>query len=69
MDDFLLYSIESFPPMPESITKLNELYARPEINSKEVEGIIQADPVLYRYLYYPFSKRAIRNPRVYGYAH
>jgi HD-like signal output (HDOD) protein len=47
MDDFLLYSIESFPPMPESITKLNELYARPEINSKEVEGIIQADPVLY----------------------
>jgi HD-like signal output (HDOD) protein len=47
MDDFLLYSIESFPPLRESITKLNELYARPEINSKEVEGIIQADPVLY----------------------
>lgn len=47
MDDFLLYSIESFPPMPESITKLNELYSHPEVNSKAVEQIIQADPILY----------------------
>lgn len=47
MDDFLLHSIESFPPMPESITKLNELYAHPEVDTKAVERIIQADPILY----------------------
>ncbi|MDD2829538.1 MAG: HDOD domain-containing protein [Sulfuricurvum sp.] len=47
MDDFLLYSIESFPPLRETILKLNDLYNAEEINNKAVERLVESDPLLY----------------------
>lgn len=47
MDDFLLYSIESFPPLRESIMKLNDLYTAEEIDIKAIERVIESDPMLY----------------------
>lgn len=47
MDSNLLYSIESFPPLPESINKLNNLCAVNEIDLKAVIRVIESDPMLY----------------------
>ena len=47
MDEFLLYSIESFPPLRESIDKLNQLYNAEEIDSKAIVRVIESDPILY----------------------
>jgi HD-like signal output (HDOD) protein len=43
----LLYTIESFPPLPESINKLNELCSADEIDLKAVVSVIESDPILY----------------------
>jgi HD-like signal output (HDOD) protein len=47
MDNSLLYSIESFPPLPESILKINELCNGEEIDLKAVIKVIESDPILY----------------------
>lgn len=47
MDDFLFYSIESFPPLRESITKLSDLCNAEEIDTKAIERVIESDPMLY----------------------
>lgn len=47
MDDNLLYSIESFPPLPESIHKINELCSIENIDLKAVVEVIESDPLLY----------------------
>lgn len=47
MDELLLYSIESFPPLRESIDKLNKLYNAEEIDTKAIVHVIESDPILY----------------------
>lgn len=47
MDTVLLYSIESFPPMRESITRINKLFMHEEIDTKAFIAIIESDPILY----------------------
>ena len=47
MDEFLLHSIESFPPLRESIDQLNMLYAAEEVDTKAVVKVIESDPILY----------------------
>jgi HD-like signal output (HDOD) protein len=47
MDTVLLYSIESFPPLRESIAKINELCSKEEIDRKALSQVIEADPILY----------------------
>lgn len=47
MGSKLLYTIESFPPLPESINKLNELCTVDEIDLKAVIAVIESDPMLY----------------------
>jgi len=47
MDNTLLYSIESFPPLRESITKINALCSGKNIDVKAFTRIIESDPVLY----------------------
>lgn len=47
MGSKLLYTIESFPPLPESINKLNELCSVDEIDLKAVIAVIESDPMLY----------------------
>ncbi len=47
MNKSLLYTIESFPPLGESIDKLNKLYSAAEIDSKAIELVIENDPILY----------------------
>lgn len=42
-----IHTIESFPPLPESINKLNELCAVNEIDLKAVISVIESDPMLY----------------------
>lgn len=58
MDNTSLFSIESFPPLPESIQKLNELCQVDDINLKSVIKVIESDPILYtdilRYSNVPF---------------
>lgn len=43
----LLRAIESFPPLPESITELNRLCSFEDIDLKGVIRIIESDPLLY----------------------
>ena len=47
MDTVLLYSIESFPPLRESIAKINELCSKEDIDRKALAQVIEADPILY----------------------
>lgn len=47
MDSDLLHSIESFPPLPESINKMNELCRFEEIDLKAFIKVIESDPILY----------------------
>ena len=47
MDENILYSIEAFPPLPESITQLNDLCRLEDINLKAVVAVIESDPMLY----------------------
>jgi HD-like signal output (HDOD) protein len=47
MDENILYSIESFPPLPESITQLNDLCGLEDVNLKAVVAVIESDPMLY----------------------
>lgn len=47
MGSTLLYTIESFPPLPESINRLNELCTVDEIDLKAVISVIESDPMLY----------------------
>lgn len=42
-----LYTIESFPPLPESIQKLNELCLGDEVDLGAFTRVIEADPLLY----------------------
>ncbi|MFH0708788.1 MAG: HDOD domain-containing protein [Pseudomonadota bacterium] len=64
MDEFLLYSIESFPPLRESIDKLNKLYNTEEIDIKAIVRVIESDPILYTdILHYANSPHyGFRNP-------
>lgn len=47
MDAVLLYSIESFPPLRESIAKINALFSAAEIDLKAFAKAIESDPILY----------------------
>ncbi|MDD2781739.1 HDOD domain-containing protein [Sulfuricurvum sp.] len=47
MNNDLLYTIESFPPLPESINQLNELCQVDDVDLKAVIKVIEADPILY----------------------
>lgn len=47
MNKLLFNSIESFPQFGESIDKLNKLYSAKELDSKAIELVIEADPILY----------------------
>jgi len=47
MDFLLLHSIESFPPLKQSITDLNRLFSEPEIDIKAIAKTIESDPMLY----------------------
>jgi len=47
MDHELLHSIESFPPLPESINAINDLCQHDNIDLKAVIRVIESDPVLY----------------------
>lgn len=47
MNNDLLFSIESFPPLPESVKKINELCQFEEIDLKSVIKVIESDPILY----------------------
>jgi len=47
MNDNVLPVIESFPPLNESIQKINELCREEEIDLKAFIGVIEADPLLY----------------------
>ncbi|MFZ2888975.1 HDOD domain-containing protein [Sulfuricurvum sp.] len=47
MNNSLLYTIESFPPLSESIQKLNGLCRTEEIDLKAVIKVIESDPMLY----------------------
>lgn len=47
MDKNLLFSIESFPPLPESVKKINEICQVDEIDLKSVIKVIESDPILY----------------------
>lgn len=47
MDENILYSIESFPPLPESINQLNDLCRLEDVNLKAVVSVIESDPMLY----------------------
>lgn len=64
MDHNLLYSIDSFPPLPESITEMNELCRFEEIDLKAFIRVIESDPILYtdilRYSNVPYH--GFRNP-------
>lgn len=45
--DTLLHSIESFPPLPESIQQINALCSSDNIDFKAVVRVIESDPILY----------------------
>jgi HD-like signal output (HDOD) protein len=47
MDNTLLHSIESFPPLPESINKINELCRFEDVDLKAFTRVIESDPLLY----------------------
>ncbi|MDD5716917.1 MAG: HDOD domain-containing protein [Sulfuricurvum sp.] len=47
MDNVLLYSIESFPPLRESIQKINALFSAQEVDRSALARVIEADPILY----------------------
>lgn len=47
MDHTILYSIESFPPLPESINKINSLCSVAEVDLKSIIQVIESDPILY----------------------
>lgn len=47
MSNTILATIESFPPLNESIQKINELCRVEEIDLKAFIGVIEADPLLY----------------------
>jgi HD-like signal output (HDOD) protein len=47
VDNNILYSIESFPPLPESINKINSLCTVEDIDLKAIIQVIEADPILY----------------------
>lgn len=47
MDNNVLYSIESFPPLPESINKINSLCSVEDIDLKAIVHVIESDPILY----------------------
>ncbi|MDD5717899.1 MAG: HDOD domain-containing protein [Sulfuricurvum sp.] len=64
MDNNLLFSIESFPPLPESINKLNELCQFENIDLKAVIRLIESDPMLYTDIlhYSNVPHHGFRNP-------
>lgn len=47
MDSLLLKSVESFPPLKESVQKINSLCSMETIDIHAVAGVIEADPLLY----------------------
>lgn len=47
MNSSILSTIESFPPLSESIQKINELCRSEEIDLKAFVGVIEGDPLLY----------------------
>jgi HD-like signal output (HDOD) protein len=47
VDNNILYSIESFPPLPESINKINSLCSVEDIDLKAIIQVIESDPILY----------------------
>lgn len=47
MDSMLLYSIESFPPLPESVNRLNELCSQKNPNLTAIVTLIENDPILH----------------------
>jgi len=47
MKESLLYTIESFPPLPESIHQINELCRVEEVDLRAFTRVIESDPLLY----------------------
>lgn len=47
MNSNFLYSIESFPPLSESINKINEICRVEDIDLKAFIRVIESDPILY----------------------
>lgn len=47
MNESLLYTIESFPPLPESILQINELCRVEEVDLRAFTRVIESDPILY----------------------
>jgi hypothetical protein len=47
VDNNIIYSIESFPPLPESINKINALCSLEDIDLKAIIQVIESDPILY----------------------
>lgn len=45
--DTLLQTIESFPPLPESIQQINEICNSDDVDFKAIAKIIESDPILY----------------------
>jgi len=47
MNESLLHTIESFPPLPESIHQLNELCGTEDVDLRAFTRVIESDPLLY----------------------
>lgn len=47
MDSMLLYSIESFPPLPKSVNDLNDLFRQTEPNISAIIQLIESDPIIH----------------------
>ena len=47
MQNVLVQTIESFPPLRESVQRLNAFFLEPEIDRKAFAEVIESDPMLY----------------------
>lgn len=64
MDSMLLYSIESFPPLPNSINELSRLCSQSEPDIPAITSLVKNDPIIHTNLLHfanaPFH--GLRNP-------
>ena len=47
MDNLLVQTLDSFPPLRESVQRLNAFFLQPEIDRKAFAEVIESDPMLY----------------------
>ncbi|MDX1295863.1 MAG: HDOD domain-containing protein, partial [Sulfurimonadaceae bacterium] len=47
MENILVYTLDSFPPLKESVQRLNAFFLEPEIDRKAFAEVIESDPMLY----------------------